>query len=178
MTPMTPVAAAMPTSMPVSPFERQLVAQVPPPVRPPVDPFLLANQPQMPPGQLHLPPGAIPPGAVPPGTVPPGTMPMHERLENMVNASSQPALRSASAASPYHPPLVAVQGGVPVNLPPPHHPQNNYGQHGPVHPNAVPSSNTPIPSGVSTLSPQNGYNPQHPHGNFHPNMPQPYHRVY
>jgi hypothetical protein len=146
MSPMPPVSPMppMPTSMPVSPFERQLVAQPPP--RPPVDPFLQANQ----------------------SHVPPGMTLMHERLENMVNTPIQDA-RSASVAPQYYPPLVAVQGGVPVNLP-----QGQYGQYVPH--NAAPSSNMPIPSGVSTLSPQSGYPPQNSPSHFYPN--QPYHRVY
>lgn len=155
MTPMTPTTP-MPASMPVSPFERQLVAQAPPPERPPVDPFIQASQPQ----------------------VQPGMMPMHERLESMINAHPQEAHRSASAASPYHlPPYAAAQGGGGVPASPP---QGSYGQHGPVPRNAAaPSSNMPIPSGVSALSPQppQGYYQQNPAGNFHPN-PQPYHRVY
>ena len=146
MSPMPPI----PTSMPVSPFERQLVARTPPPVRPPVDPFLQANQPHVPPGMTL----------------------MHERSENRVNHPIQDA-RSASVVPPYYPPLVAVQGGVPVDLP-----HGYYGQYGSVPQNVAPSSNRPIPSGVSTLSPQSGYPPQNPAGNFYPNAPQPYHRVF
>ena len=155
MSPMPPVSPMppMPISMPVSPFERQLVA-TPPPVRPPVDPFLQANQ----------------------SHVSPGMTPMHERLENMVNTPLQDA-RSTSVAPPYYPPLVAVQGGVPVNFP---HQQGHYGQYGSIPHNAAPSSNIPIPSGVSTLSPQNNvYPPQNPAAShFYSNPPQPYHRVY
>ena len=152
MVPMTPISESPthipttsmpPTSMPVSPYERQLVAQSNSPVRPPVDPFIQTNR----------------------SPVPPGMMPMHERLENMVNAPSQDAQRSASVMPPYHPPLVAVQGGIPVS----NSPQGQYSQYGP---------NVPIPSGVSTLPPQHGYYPQNPVGNFPPNGSQPYHRVY
>jgi len=125
MAPMTPVPVPS-MSMPVSPYERQLVARSNTPIRPPVDPFIQASNSQV-----------------------PGMMPMHERLENMTNASPQEAQRSASASPPY-PPLVAVQGGMPVNIQGHgNNPHGQYGQHS--------LSNVPIPSGVSTLPPQNGY---------------------
>ena len=169
MAPMTPIPVSpipSPMSMPVSPYEQQLGGRTSPPVRPPIDPFVQANNPN----------------------VPPGMMPMHERLEYMVNTSPQDAPRSASAVSPYPPPFVAVQGGAPVNLP--HNQYSSpYGQHGQyvphaVQPNYAPQSNVPIPSGVSTLPQQQGYYLQphgatavpHPVGNFY--APPAYHRVY
>ena len=139
-----PPMTAPSISMPVSAYERQLVAQANPPTCPPVDPFIQTQTNN--------------------AQVPPGMMPMHERLENMMNAPPQNAQRSASATPPYQPLATG---------------QNNQRSSYSVPPNYyAPPSNTPIPSGVSTLPSQNGYYPQNSPGNFYPDVPPAYHRVY
>jgi hypothetical protein len=95
----------------------------------------------------------------------PGRMPTHERPEHASGVMpAQNVQRSVSP--PLYPQYV-----------PPSAVQNMYGQPGHPNPHIVPP-NTPIPSGVSTLSPQGGYPPHQP-GDFYYAPPHSsYRRVY
>lgn len=169
MAPMTPL------SMPISPYEQQLfVAQSHPPVRQPVDPFI----------QSTVQSSGLPVS---------GMVPTHGRIENSVNFPQQNVQYSQQQQSPtYLPPQqnpsVMPQGRMPMPTVPQN--GNQHGQYGQydqyaVPPNVAVSSNMPIPSGLSTLPPQqNGYY-QRPaeavpmqNNNFHPNAAPAYRRFY
>jgi len=151
MSPMTPIATAsvpvLPHEMAVSPFEIQMIAQ--------------SSMPH-PPAGAHIQPNH--------SAVPPGMMPMHERLQYMSNTAPQQIPHwHPSAQQQLSPP---VHGHVvPVNNP---HGQSRQNPQYVVPPsymlphsqrgnNQVIPQGVPIPSGVSTLSPQGGQHMQ-PHG--------------
>ena len=155
MSPMTPITTtSMPASaheMPVSPFELQLVAQ--------------SNSPE------HLPVGAqMQPGYSVAPVATQGMMPPYGQRVNMPGGAPQQNMRWNTSPPPQFPP--PVHGQMTSN-----HPQGQFGQQNqyvvppgymlPQH-QAVPQS-TPIPSGVSTLSPQGGQYMQ-PHGMPVPNV--------
>ena len=78
----------------------------------------------------------------------PGMIPVHERQENALGVAT-----TQNVQRPIAPPLYPQYA-------PPSAVQDMYGQHGQYNPHVVPP-NTPIPSGVSTLSPQGGYATQY-----------------
>ena len=154
--PVPPAAVAMTPmidmSMQISPHEQQLLAQSNPPVQPPFDPFL----------QTPAPTGPIVPGMVPTharqDSAPP-MMPMHTQQNNAPPgiATSQGARQSVSP--PLHPQYMPPSAVPNMHLP--------YTQQ---YPQTAPP-NMPIPSGVSTLSPQGAHYPQQPHGIASPQYP-------
>jgi len=94
------------------------------------------------------------------------TMPMHARQEN-----ASGVMPAQNVQRPVSPPLYPQYA-------PPAAMQNMYGQQGHANPHVVPPS-PPIPSGVSTLSPQGSYPPQHQPRDFYYAPPTPsYRRVY
>lgn len=96
----------------------------------------------------------------------PGMIPMHERRENVPGVTT-----AQNVQRPVSPPLYP-------QYVPPSAVQNMYGQPGHANPHAVPP-NTPIPSGISTLSPQGGYSPPHQPSDFYYAPPSSsYRRVY
>jgi hypothetical protein len=166
-----------PLSMPISPYERQLLAQSSAPAHPPVmaNPVMAHNDPFPPPA---------------------GMMPMHGRMENIPASApqnmQQNMQRPATAPPQYTTPpqyYVQGQGYVQPGAVPPNSLHGQYGQYAP-YAAAVPQNyaappNTPIPAGVSTLPTQNNgyYAPTHgapmqrPPSDFNNTNPQ-YRRVY
>ena len=155
MTPMAPIAAnSMPISpheMPVSPFEMQLVAQSNVPPHPPVSTYVQPSQPPVPPGMASV----------------------HGRQENMPMGASQQSTYLHPSAPQQYVPAAHRHSYVPEQTMQGNNPHSQFGQHTPQYvvppgymlpPSQQPPQTVPIPSGVSTLTPQGGYHAQPQHG--------------
>lgn len=137
MTPMTPLDTP---SMPVSPYERHLVAQYSTP------------------SNVSVPPNNYSPNYSPI----PGTMPTHERLVNAPGMTAPQNVQQSAYMPPQYYPRGVVPANVPVNSQPVQYAQYPYAAVAP--PNYAPPG-MPIPAGISTLPQQrSGYYPQQPYG--------------
>jgi len=145
MAPMVPLGEALmpvsPHELPISPFERQLVAQSAPTYSP------------------------ASPSAGSPSTIPPGMMPMQERQGNVAGIAPQQNTQWQHSAPQQFPPnthgLVASGNNSRGQITP--HTQYVVPPGYMLPPHQVVPQNMPIPSGVSTLPPQGGQTMQ-PHG--------------
>jgi len=135
MTPMAPMAPMSSSSMPVSPHERQLLAQSHLPANVPV------NVPVRPPANTNVPPYNQPPmSGMMPGMAPPPNVQqsLPQQYQQRANNANIPPSALHGQYGQYAPYAATPSGPMPPNV--------------------------PIPSGASTLPAQNGFYQQPPYG--------------